>query len=180
MSTAVWLATTVAVGLVIIDAAGWSHVGAKWVIRLVARRLPEDFRSRYLEEWLGELHQLSTRPITALVWALRIGFGVRKLRRELTERTTLSLIRPPVYGVNISMRRRHLIPDIDGLVMALARMGYASHRMALKLGVTEADLPGIVRGVLTRRLSDRDRALLEEWLVRSRQRRPRRKTKQVW
>lgn len=180
MTTAIWLAATVVVGLIVVDAAGWLSVFARWVVRLAAGRLPGHFRFRYRDEWLAELHELSARPITAMLWALWIGVGVRRLRRALTDRAALSLTRPPVYGVNVSVRRRSLLPDFDGLVMALTRMRYASHRMALKLGVNEADLPAIVRGVRERRSSEFDRALLEEWLAESRRKRVRRKTKQAW
>jgi DNA-directed RNA polymerase subunit RPC12/RpoP len=59
----------VVAGLLVAEALDWLPWFTTLVIRMAARRLPEDVRSRYQEEWSSEAEQIPGK-LLRLFWAL--------------------------------------------------------------------------------------------------------------
>jgi hypothetical protein len=55
---------------------------AIWVIRRIARRMPDGYQERYEEEWLAELDAVPGVFMFKLCFALRIALRSRAIRRE--------------------------------------------------------------------------------------------------
>lgn len=65
------------------EARAWLPHLARWLVRSAVRRLQEEERDRYEEEWLAELAAWSDRPLSALGKAAHIRWRVREMRASL-------------------------------------------------------------------------------------------------
>jgi RNA polymerase sigma-B factor len=65
------------------EARAWLPHLARWLVRSAARRLQEQERDRYEEEWLAELAAWSDRPLSALGKAAHIRWRAREMRASL-------------------------------------------------------------------------------------------------
>lgn len=73
----------VAHALLVDEARAWLPHVSRWLVRRAARRLPEEQRERYEEEWLAELASWSDRPISAVGKAAHIRSRARAMRLSL-------------------------------------------------------------------------------------------------
>ena len=101
-----WLGLAVVaalINIVLAELCGWLPWLAESLVRRAARRLPDDVRLRYEQEWLAELDVLPVRGFSSIVFAVRVSLNARRVRRELLEAvhaqwwqdgTLLAIMRP--------------------------------------------------------------------------------------
>ena len=66
-----FIAASACAGIVGAEFFGWLMPLARWLVRVGVRQLPVDYRTRYSEEWIGDIERKAEgRNLTALVWAL--------------------------------------------------------------------------------------------------------------
>lgn len=65
------------------EVTGWLPYAGRALLRSAARRLPADQRPRWEEEWLAEHEARADRPVTALMFAVRVRLNARETAGEL-------------------------------------------------------------------------------------------------
>jgi hypothetical protein len=94
----VFILVPIAQSLLSVEARGWIAVACSVLIRGSTNRLPEADRGRWQEEWEAEQADLASRPLTALVHALRVRKSAASLAVVLERRAApeprLALNRP--------------------------------------------------------------------------------------
>jgi hypothetical protein len=140
-------------------------VVTRWLIGRAVRQLPAGFRSRYEEEWLGEIAAYGDRRLSAMLYAIGLVLQSRTLGNELPATDQLDessksediVIAPPSAVAVIERRRRHSHTPLVEWSEVLATLG------SERLVVDERDLQRAEErfAVILAAPSAADRAVLE-------------------
>jgi hypothetical protein len=76
------------------EVLGWIPILSRSLTRAASMQLPPAHRGRWLAEVNADLAELEKRPLTALLHAVDVFYGARRLRRELAEAPNET--KPPV------------------------------------------------------------------------------------
>jgi sugar transferase EpsL len=90
------------------EVRAWIPYLSRWLVRSAARRLPSQERSRYEQDWLGNVAAWNDRPLAALAKAFHIRLKVRGIRESV---------------LGVSLRGERLMRAVDigiSLVVLLA------------------------------------------------------------
>lgn len=84
-----WLALALASAVIGAEVLAWSAPAHRWLLRRAALALPPGLRERYYEEWLCEMEEVPSGPLTRGLWVL----SIYRRRRFMAE--AVGLKRPP-------------------------------------------------------------------------------------
>jgi hypothetical protein len=137
VTISVYLVLRVIGAIVSDEAKGWLPYLGRRLLRSAVRRLPARESSRWAEEWAGEFAAKLDRPVTALVFALRVRLHARATAAELqptppeTESSGIDAVtdgaEPPRLAVLIDGRNRYLVGKT--LDEALKSLSYRERRV---------------------------------------------------
>ncbi len=86
----IWVAIAVGTALVVAEVKGGLHALSRVLVRQAAGLLPAAHQERWREEWLRHLEDCSERPLSSLVYSIRILLASSELRACLASGPTLS------------------------------------------------------------------------------------------
>jgi hypothetical protein len=85
MNALLWVLGVLGAALLSAEVLGWITPACLFLLRKGAQHLPDDWQSRYTEEWQAELLALPEGGFTRIVWTARTLIGVRSMRATLAE-----------------------------------------------------------------------------------------------
>lgn len=97
------------------EARGWLPHLARGLVKSAANNVLPEYRDRYREEWLAELHAYRDRPLTAFLRAAGIRQSVRALNRQLGHPVGASLPDRSLAAVLLFV----LAPLLAGIALAI-------------------------------------------------------------
>jgi len=110
----------IAQSLLVDETRAWLLHVSRWLVRSSARRLPEDQRERYEEEWLAELATWKDRPISGMAKAAHIRWHARALRISLREDVG---VRVPLVDRSLACLLLAVVAPTFALIAAAIRQG---------------------------------------------------------
>jgi tetratricopeptide (TPR) repeat protein len=150
------------------EARAWLPHLAQALVRAAARRLPPTAAERYEEEWNAHLHELSDRPISAVLTAAHIRWNTRSMIRSLDvvalgkELGDRELVLRGHVGQILSLMERG---DWVGADMQLAAHARLAEELGDPLHLWYVPLFQATRALLEGRLADAERLAGEAYSI---------------